>query len=258
MNDTKWCMPQIRQKMAQNSYQVTCVDENLKEDIGCSCSSNNTCLDKRVKKSIEMMQLPPEIKSNLSPFFTMTKGQINGSGSQYGVNADSGKLFAKAQSLLRNNESKLQKEGSLPKSAKDAVDFFSDLGLTKTAAKAILASKISPQAKKNMAKFDSGNKSVRYYKGTNNPRRKKSNILTFSGGGGLKKSKAKSSRNNPYASFLKKMKKGKGSSKPNGNVMRFAQQASARAAITKDKSAKIFDIISRRYQVTAKKRLEID
>lgn len=258
MNDMKWCLPQIHQRVAKDSYQVTCMDENLKEDLTCSCASNDTCLDKRIKKNLGTFGLPENVVSNMSPFFSMARGTVPNSSEQFGVSGKSGKLFATAKGILRDNADKVKLSSTkLPKGASDAIKFFEDLGVPSKSAKALLAAKQSPEAKKNAARFGSPSR-YSYYKRGSTPYRK-SNTLTFGGGQGINKKKQVKRNSNEFGNFMNKFKK-KGSHKANGNgnVLKFAEQASRSAEITRDKSAGIFDIISRRYIISGRKRLEVE
>lgn len=260
-NDTKYCMPQIRQRLGQsNDYQLTCIDEKLKEDPQCACAATNTCLDKTIRNNMESMHIPTTATNTLNPFFEMTRGVKKPGSGQFDVNSGSNKLFATATKILRDNADKVNIPlGELSKEQAEMAKGIEAMGLPAKLAKGIAGLKLNKNAEKNLAKFkSSGNKRYRFYSRNKGKKYKKGNSLYFSGGKGVGKKKTKSNRND-YASMMKKFsKKGKKKSKSGSDVLRFAQRASNAAQITKDKSEDIFKIISRRYQVSARKRLEVE
>ena len=86
-----------------------------------------------------------------------------------------------------------------------------------------------------------------------------SSLVDRSSSNGLNKKKAKKTQNaaaNPFAKFMNKGGNGKSSS--NGEILNFAQKAQAGAQISNRKDSSVFDIISRRYQVSAWRRLELE
>jgi len=261
MNDVKYCMPQIRQRTGNsNEYQLTCVNEQLKQDPMCNCVANDTCLDKTIRNNLESMHIPQTAANKLNPFFKMTKGTIKPGSDQFAIDSASNKMFATATNLLRENADKVNLPlNSLTKEQKAMAKSFEELGLPKKAAIGLAGMKISPKAEKNASKFKSAKgRSLRLYSGKRYKPRKKSNALYFSGGKGMNKSKVKK-KDNSFANMMNKFKKkGRKNSKSNSDVLKFAERASRKAQISTDKSEDIFKIISRRYQVTARKRLEVE
>lgn len=262
MNDVKFCMPQIRARTGNSQdYQLSCVNENLQQDPQCQCVADNTCLDKTIRTNMESMHIPATATNNLNPFFEMTKGVKKPGSGQFSVNSGSNKLFAVAKGLLRDNADKVNIPlGKLSKDQTEAANKFVEMGLPLKAAKGLASMKLNANAEKNLSKFKgSSNRRYSSYRGKRYKRRGKSNTLRFSGGKGISKSKSSSKSRDQYSNFLKKFgKKGKKGSKNNSNVLKFAEKASRSAQITKDKSEDIFRIISRRYQVTARKRLDVE
>ncbi|OIQ19623.1 MAG: hypothetical protein BM556_03820 [Bacteriovorax sp. MedPE-SWde] len=262
MNDVKFCMPQIRARTGNSQdYQLSCVNENLQQDPQCQCVADNTCLDKTIRTNMESMHIPATATNNLNPFFEMTKGVKKPGSGQFSVNSGSNKLFAVAKGLLRDNADKVNIPlGKLSKDQTEAANKFVEMGLPLKAAKGLASMKLNANAEKNLSKFKgSSNRRYSSYRGKRYKRRGKSNTLRFSGGKGISKSKSSGKSRDQYSNFLKKFgKKGKKGSKNNSNVLKFAEKASRSAQITKDKSEDIFRIISRRYQVTARKRLDVE
>jgi hypothetical protein len=265
MNDVKWCMPQIRTRMANdNKYHVTCVNSELKTDPSCKCVANDTCLDKNIRTEIADMHIPGALKGALNPYFEMVRGSMEpGLGKHY-LNSNSNKLFAIAKKMLRENEDKVGlPDRRLSESQKQVAKGLAGLGLPKSAAAAFAAMKPTKEAEKNAEKMQQMARIGRFnlYKRNKNKNYlgKNYNGSTFSGGSGLKDSKKSGGRNNDYMrDMMKKFNKKRGGSRgSNAKVIRFAEKARQSAAITRNKSVSIFKILSRRYQLTATKRLEI-
>jgi len=248
----KYCKDLINQrKMAETSIAVSCVDDKMKADPSCKCAATNTCYDQKFMSNIKGLNFPGALtKDGLSPFNALTKGELKGGKLTNG----SAKQFAVADKALKDNINKLGPPSKpLSKSqkaeAKALVDAF---GINKNLASHIAA---QPVNKKAIAKFANGSRSNKY--GNNRKKYKKNSrnkVLTFGGGGGINQRKKKSSSDN---NFFKNFGKKKKRSKSSGKVMKFAQRAAKSAQITRNKDRPLFEIISRRYQVSGWRRLEV-
>jgi len=261
MNDVTYCMPEIRQRIAgDTTYQVSCLNDQLKTDATCSCAKTNTCLDKTIKGNLDGIHIPQPAAMALSPFLQMTKGTIKPGQTAYEVNSDSGKLFALAKGILKDNADKIDlQKGNLNEDQKNTLSEFEALGLSKELGAAILTSKSTPESKKNEEKFKANaGKRFALYKPYRYVPKSSGTSMKFKGGDGINGSSKGGKNNNDYASILNKLKKKKGANNgSNSGIIKFAESASRSAEITRDKNTRIFDIISRRYQVSARKRLEI-
>lgn len=261
MNDVTYCMPEIRQRVAgDTTYQVSCLTEQLKTDATCACAKTNTCLDKTIKGNLDGIHIPQPAAMALSPFLKMAKGSMKPGQTVYEVNTDSGKLFAMAKGILKDNADKIDLEKSpLNDDQKNTLAEFEALGLSKELGAAILSQKATPESKKNEEKFKaSASRRYAAYKPYKYNARSTTPSMKFTGGDGISGSSKSSKKNDDYASMLNKMKRKKGTNNgTNSGVIKFAETASRSAEITRDKSTGIFDIISRRYQVSARKRLDI-
>lgn len=254
-NDITYCYPQIAQRTAQNgSYTVTCVDNNVQEDVGCTCRQTNTCLDTRISAKIGDMYVPGGLGSSLDDFYKMTNGVSKPADSSNKYNATAGKIFAMANEKVKDGLSKVELPSSYSKKDDKIASALRDFGLDGTVANAMSAAPETAESKaaeKTLRRgFASGLKSNKAYTST----KKSNNGLYFKGGSGLnKKKKTKKSSTNPYAHLLKKKKKQ--NARATADILDYSQKAQRNAGITKDKSTNIFEIISRRYRYTATKKL---
>lgn len=256
-NDVTYCLPQIRNRIGQNAdYQLTCLTEDLVQDKQCACVQSDTCLDKTIKNNLESIHIPQPAAMALTPFFQMTKGTMKPGQTTYDVDSNSGKLFAMSKDLLKEGIQVEFDTKSLNKDEKEALKELTAMGLPSNLAHALLSEKDSADSKKNEKKFASGRYNFTLPK-TATAYSKNSNQMNFRGGSGINSKKA-TKTNEDFSSIMNKFKKKNVTSSGNdGSVIRFAEAASRSAQITKDKDTKLFDIISRRYQVSARKRLEI-
>jgi hypothetical protein len=252
----KYCRPTLHKRgIAYKSERLACIDENMKEDPGCSCAQRDTCVDKKVMTTIKgfgggtIGSMPM-----FADFSQLSKGELTAKS----LNA-ANSTFNSAIKKLKELDRKLPETNSiLNKKQKEEFKLLTDMGMPPKLAKKMAQMPVTPEMKKNMAKFDgasTGKSSRRSRYSNSSSRKKKSNVLTFSGGDGVnrvKKSK-KSNKNDFLKRFgLKKKKR----NKANGKVLKFANRAQSQAQISRNKNRHIFDIISRRYQVSGWKRLE--
>ncbi|WP_417335363.1 hypothetical protein [Halobacteriovorax marinus] len=248
----KYCVPQINGKpIAYTSEIVTCVDNQLKEDPDCKCAQTNTCIDEKVMTTITGFDGQSFLSSPaLSDFSSLSRGELTGknlSSTQTNLN--------NALAKLRELDSKVELEPNtiLTPAQKSEAKFLQEMGLPANLATKVATTSVSPEAKKNMAKFN-GNFSNSRRNYSNSNRKKKSNVLTFSGGDGINSNQRKATTKKP--DFLSRFGLKKKKKKNNQAVLKFAEQAEKQAQISKNSDRKIFDIISRRYQVSGWRRLE--
>ncbi len=256
-NDTQYCYPQIRQRMAQNNnYQVTCVDNNVKEDPTCACRQTNSCLDSRVQAKINDMYIPGGLGASLDDFYKMTNGVSSPGGDTSTFKASNGKLFAFANDKLKENLNKVKIPDSYKKKDEGVASTLRSLGFDGAVANALSA---APETKESKAAEDKLKRSYRGLSSRNSKvayAKKRDNGLYFRGGSGLDQKKSnKKNQVNPFADFMKKKKKK--NAQASAEILDFSQKAQRNAGITKDKSRNIFEIISRRYRYTASKKLGV-
>ena len=247
-NDTKYCLPQIRDGYLADQYQVSCVTEDLKNDPTCSCANTNTCLDKRIKAGLADIHIPKTLANNLSPYFEMTKGNAREGANEYGLDTNANALNSAASGVLRRSEALLNiPKNKLSKSQLDESKALEEFFPSKV-AKTFAASKAPASAKNTLSKFQGASKAIASF-GNLNSQNTLSRSPRVRGGSGLDTASSKKKVANPFAKLRR--------SNSSGKVLKFADRAAKSAQIYKDKGINIFDVVSNRYRKTARKRLDI-
>ena len=248
-NDPQYCHPQLhKNKIAATSIRTTCVNNHLKADPQCSCRTSNTCFDQT------FMEFAGPGFGSLSrgvkgPVTKLAKGELVGADGNLAALKNQGAI----RNALRKFDSKAKPKG-LSKSQKDIAKTMKNMGIPARLA-GLLATK--PSSAKGNAFANGLNSSGGSYSPTTySPRSRRgkgANVLTFSGGNNLrsKGKKSKRSRATRNSRYKKKTKR-------SGKILKFAEKAASEAGISQDKSKPIFEIISRRYQLSAPKRLELE
>lgn len=248
----QYCQPEMHSNnIAYTSERVTCVNENLKEDPKCVCSQTNTCVDKKVMTTISGLNgqgmLSSPTMSNLS---TLAQGELTSKGLTT-TQSNLSNALAKLKELDKKVE--LDPNVILSPAQKLEAQVLKDMGLPANIATKLALTPTSSEAAKMASKFNGNFKnSKRSY---SNKTKKKSNVLTFSGGSGINSNNKRKTKKKP--DFLSRFGLKKKSKKKNSKtVLRFAQKAENQAQISRNSDRMIFDIISRRYQVSGWRRLE--
>lgn len=255
MNDPKICLPELHgQKVKLGNYRVACLDANGKVDPKCTCIDADACLDKRFKSDIRPFGFGTAFNSAaLRPLSNISRGQLTAADLS---SATSGKLSAFNRNGLSKLSSKAPSSGSLTAAQEKSVRELSELGLAPKLGALLIKQRPSASAKSNLAKFRRGAFGSPSG-GSRSSFRKRGKVLNFSGGSGLNKKVQKRVRGNQFSSFMNKFKK-KGNKQRSGKVLNYSDRALRSAQISKDKDRPIFEIISRRYKVSAFKRLEVE
>jgi hypothetical protein len=191
-----------------------------------------------------------------SEFKDMTNGQLK-SGT---LSSNSQATAAKANKLLReiSKLAKEQDDGSpLTKQQLADAAVAENMGIPRSVARLLAKQPLTPEVKSNIAKLQKAStKGARNFRFARRNRRSRNNVMSFSGGTGLAGKKSNRNSRNSYRS-------NKGKRKPaasNGKTMNFkmAQEAAKDADINKQPETIIFEIISRRYKVSAWRRLDLE
>ena len=260
-NDTTYCAKGLHKKaLAANSYRIACTTDNLTLDPTCACEKTNTCFDNLLEMQGEgALELGGLGYSN-SPFKSirsLARGELVGgtvNSSAYDQTA------AIAKRGLREIESKLPVDNSLlTKDQKAIADAMAAKGVPAGVAK-LMAQNPPSQSATNaaMAKL-SGSSGAGFKTAAIAP--KGSNIIDFSGGGGLG-AKGAVKTDSGAEDIMAKLKPGANKAAPAGKILEFAQKAEERAKqtgqIRKDNDTPLFEIISLRYQTSGRRLLEVD
>jgi len=244
----KYCMPQLHNNnIADDSIRTSCLDEKMRLDPFCHCKTRNSCYDTEYMKFAA--DITPEMfaQSGLTDFRSMTRGELIGGrvgSGTFGRNAVRNKSLAKQYALKNPFKGDLSSDAM--KRAKMAEDYF---GIPKEMAAQLASRPITAADKENgkmlMAGVPGGKKTAKFTKkGSGRTVR----TLTFKP---QKKKQGRRARKAPRGKT--KLQRGKAST--SGDVMKFAEKAQAQAQINKRKEHNIFNVISRRYQLSGYKRL---
>lgn len=256
-NDPTYCATTLHKtKIAQDSYRVACTDQNLKIDAQCKCVETNSCFD-RTLENMSGGDIGLGLSAHSSPYKgirALARGELLGSNLN---DSAFNKTAAIAKNALRNVANKIEKNG-LNKAQSAEAALLEENGIP-SAVSNLMARQNPSSAQLSAASAKLGGASgmmaaVSPQTGT------RSNVISFGGGNGLgtkgKKSNSKDSDND-----LLNQLKGKTAKKANNsNVLEFAMKAEAQAKkanqIRRDDTP-LFDIISMRYQTTARRLLDI-
>lgn len=257
-NDPQFCVPYLHQKsIAQNSIRTSCIDSQLRADPKCNCLTTDSCFDKQMINltAPDMNMSAAFTSSELKPFRSLMRGELTG-GFNGNLNGSAQNL-ALAKRKLAEIANKLPAfEGVLNKDQQKLAVELSKRGIPLQIASQIAATPVAKDADKNMAMF-SGAKPLNlaaYTSGSSNNNR----ILDFSGGQGLNKKTATKQNSNDLSDILSKLnQKGKTGAGNNQKIIQFAEKAMEQSEITTNKETPLFEIISRRYQMSGMRRLEL-
>jgi hypothetical protein len=249
MNDPKHCLPQIRQRViARESFQVSCLDKKLKADPKCACLENDNCYDRKVSQQIKGLNFGEGFVDGINSFVKLSKGELeNGK-----LSSDQLKSFAAANKSLKKVAGLIPKENIRLNSTQEReAKAIESLGIPRQLARKMASTPLDSKAKKNLALFKNSPVYNKGYASSYNRRNKRSRVLRFGGGRGLRQNK--SIKRNTSNRFNKGRKTASG-----GKVLKFAKRAQKKAQISKHTGRPLWEIISRRYQVSGWKRLDFE
>jgi len=251
--DPVHCVPELHKKaVAVNSFRVPCSDKDMKPDASCDCVSQEACFDSEFFSEIKAPGFVQFANSSAGKDFRdLTRGTLNNGKLAAGSNSNS----AKARKLLGDLGPKVTSSPSLNKEGAQANDAFESLGVPASLARLLASQDITPQGKSRIASLNSGLSSGSgRYKGPSRSASRGSTTLRFNR---TKDSIGSSRKSGSTNQFLNKFKKKKSKGRSSAKTLMFAQKAQKSAEITRNKERPLFEIISRRYQVSGWKRLEI-
>ena len=245
--DQNYCVKEINKKIvAANSYKISCIDDKAQADEDCSCTATDTCLDKTFIDYVKGLGFNETMNKNVvTPLGKFAKGELIG-----------GKLSttdiaqaAMAKKTLDQLKDKMPNDSiSLNQDQLAEARAIQSLGIPAALARRMASMPYTAEAKKIADQLAKGNLGKGTYgnAASSGNRYGNNSVLTFQGGQG-KKSGRSTSSNFDYKKYLPK----KGKSSSGGQVLNFAKQAEAKAQIHRGGDNRdIFQIISRRYQVT--------
>lgn len=245
-------------KVAADSYKVACTNNELKIDAQCSCLKTNTCMDSFLDSATDGA-LSLGINNASNPYNgirSLARGEM------LGGNSLSDSAYGKMAAIAKDGLKKAAMEmDSLDLNKKQIADskLLEANGIPSGAARA-LASHSPTNAELNSAMASLGGASGAI---TAVSPEGKSNVLQFSGGGGLGIGGKKATNDSSSAEDL--FKKLTGNNKKSGpgdqtNLVRFAELAEENAKKTgqiRKADTPLFEIISMKYQTTGRRLLEV-
>jgi hypothetical protein len=261
-NDPTYCLPGLHKKtIASSSYRTACTDNNLKIDPLCTCEKTNSCFETYLEAQSDGALNLSGLGYGTSPFMgvrSLARGELIG-GTLNSSSYDQTSAIAKK--ALRELASKVPSENfNLTKDQKAVADAMMAKGLPASVAN-LMASNPPSSGAMNAAMAKIGGASSGLQQVGNTPSRA-SNIVDFSGGGGLGYKGASSKSASGDDDILAKFKVGGGKAAVNSKVLEFAQRAENQARqggqIRKDNSTPLFEIISLRYQTSGRRLLEVE
>ena len=260
LNNEKYCMPEIRARaFKQYGTQVSCLDANGNPDGSCSCIARNNCFDVTYMQSLDGISFGKSFdEANAKAMRQIARGTI-GKSSNLGNGDLSNNAIKKIKNALqRVADKEMPNNRPLNSDEKKQALYLHGLGIPKSMA-AALAKTPSPNSRMlarvrtnfvpsdNNYNWKSNRKSKSKVQGFNNA--SNFSIGNNSNSGGRRNS------NRDFQALIKG--KGKtGSSGNGGKVLNFAEKARAQASISTRKDVSIFQIISRRYQISSEERLK--
>ncbi len=249
-NDPQYCLKEMHQRaIAKNSVRTACIDEQLKTDPTCKCQTTNSCYDtiSLTNNGIEL-GIGTGSGGAFNGVRDLVRGELKG-GTLTGEAYNGSKALA--NKALQLAAEKLPDSTSLNANQKIVADDLVSRGIPRKVANLLATTPMPPGGEKFTSKFQGGdlvNVSADAYKA-------KSNIIEFTGGDGINpKPEKKSDDGFDLSKFMGGKKAG--NEKMNARVLQFLGETQGRAISNKDKP--IFDIISNRYQLSGRKRLEVE
>lgn len=258
-NDPTYCTGtnSTATKVAADSYKVACTTNELKIDAQCSCLKTNTCMDSFLDTSTDGA-LSLGINNASNPYNgirSLARGEM------LGGNSLSDSAYGKMAAIAKDGLKKAAMEmDNLDLNKKQIADskLLEANGIPAGAARA-LASHSPTNAELNSAMASLGGASGKI--AAISPEGK-SNVLQFSGGGGLGIGGKKAASDSNDNDFLKKLT---GNNKKAGpgdqaNLVRFAELAQENANKTgqiRKADTPLFEIISMKYQTAGRRLLEV-
>lgn len=236
--------------IAATSYRVACTDNKMQLDPACNCKTTNTCFDQFLgnQKVGGLLGIGTINGAPLSDIRSLSRGELTGGNLSGGIG---GPALALAKKGMAELVTKLPPSSGMLNGDQNA--FARSLmgrGIPSELARAMASQNIPAGAMGSaMAKFQGATA------GPVASVAARSNVMDFSGGGGLGTGGRASSgrRSDDSAKFVKKG--------PSANVLQFAAKAEAQAQAQgqiRKNDASLFEVISNRYQISGRRLLEID
>ncbi len=246
--DPQYCATGLNEKKLETGdVRVTCINSRMESDTACECDETDSCLDKKFVTDLSGLGFGTNfVQSNGDTMKGLVTGRVlSGDLAEASLNRNA----QKAKDALVKGTKSIPPVKLTEEQQREA-EIMGDFGIPMNVASRIAATPVDSKVKSAQAKIKAlvqgTSKGVKKAAAT-----KKNEVMYFGGNGGKKAVKKAEKKFNPFAQFNKKNK----DTTPGNEVLRFQQMAKADAQISNDKDTSIFEIISRRYQVSGQRRL---
>lgn len=249
-NDPRYCIPRSqRDYIAANTIRVTCTNSNGQPDNECRCKSDNSCYEQKFMYDIKKSGLgAASFNDTYQTLAQVTRGELSRGNLQSGAIRNAA---SKGKALLKENDKLFKPKQYLDKNQTAMAESLMKDGMPPRFAHMVAGQPLTEKGKAYIAGLSSTPKGrIKYaaYVPQKN--------LQY-GKGAVRKSDSgeKKSKFNLLDQFKKK---NAGPDAKSADVWQFAEKANQQAQINNDDSRNIFDIISRRYQVSGLRRLDFE
>lgn len=252
MYDPQYCQQNMHNRnIGKESIRMACVDNQLKADAQCKCASSDTCFDKEFMTMVAGTNFGNAFLGTPDgdAFKALTRGELKGGKTTL---ASSGQALARHKIRMKEVSDQLGvPDTSVPSNMKGALANMQELGLTSSLAKTLAGNNLKlPGGDKYIGKFQSAYTKPTSYGSFSAASRG----VSYTGGGNFRGNNSNNSGfANPFDKFNKNTKSTTGV-----KTLQFAEEATQQAQITQDKGRPLFEIISRRYQISGLRRLNIE
>ncbi|MFI5391296.1 MAG: hypothetical protein ACHQYQ_08040, partial [Bacteriovoracales bacterium] len=242
--------PQLHQNdVAEDSLRVSCVDQQMQLDPFCKCKGQNACFDSQfVKFSTD---ITPEMfaSSGLGDFSSLTRGELRGG--RVG-SAGFSRNAVRTKSLLKQFALKYPASGdidpralSLAKMAEDTFGVPKELAAHLTRTPPTAADR---EAGKKVVGSDIGGR-MRVAQDSDDGRNQ---VLAFGQQSGGRP------QGRPGTQQGEETRIQRGKTSESGDILDFAKKAEAKAEINQRSEGNIFHLISKRYQLSSPRYLQLE
>ena len=250
---SKYCRPSQlhRRPVAKSSTRTICLDSDQKIDPQCQCATTDTCYNKKILTHLNAVAPVPEFAKDYKNYNSLMRGELPGE-RQVKAHSSLRQGAMGARDKLRKISQKVNFDRPLNKRQQHFSNVLEGIGFPRKVSR-ILASRPmtadSQRAKGHLKHF-------KFSPPPHSTKAQAGKVLHFSGGQGLKKKEASQGSKFPFP-LLANLKKAKRTTSSSSNkVINFAKKAEQQAQISGRKDRSLFEIISKRYQISGRRRLD--
>ncbi len=248
---TQTCLPEefkARQRIAAKGTTVSCLNSKGELDTVCNCVSGSSCYDKTLASKIQGLSFRDTVGTAYSPVASVLNGNLTD-----GVLSASNSNYQNAMGKLRDLDKKFPTDNSY--ADPNDIKALQLGGLGPNMAKKLASLALPSNYDQTLAKIKSnfsGNINIPG-KGSASSFGSDSHIIEFGGFGPAKGKKSTTTNAFDMSKFMPGQKK---AAAPTGEVLSYPSdstmnKAMKNADINSDNGPSLFEIVSRRYQISA-------